>query len=480
MKITKIEIKNFKAFRGPDVIDLSEKGGQSLLLYGENGSGKTSLYKALELFLESSENDSIRFIDHQNIFATDDGYVRLHFTSNPNLQKVDYEWSENALNDTKVQPIIEASKAKRFLDYKELLKTNYLHHEHNSVNVFDLLINTLLKNVTNDQIVPPRSFSEQWEEISEAVPLEPGSAQEIIDIEQQLEIFNTTLKDILDELEVRASQILRKFGYEDTVVALKFGPPSVTYNHDSGELDNMQILLKVDFFEDHLPAHHLFLNEAKLSAIALSIFFAGFTLQPPSDLKVLALDDALIGLDMSNRLPVLDILDDKMFKDYQIFLMTYDRTFYEIVKQRKFNNEQWKTAELYCGKVDGYEIPVYVENEAYLEKARKYLNANDYKACAVYVRTAFEAAMKKFCKKENVRIRYRENPKDLTSMDFWIPITRWKINNQDVINQALKNRIWSAQKFTLNELCHATFANIYRNELEDAIDAVECLETELQ
>lgn len=480
MKITKIEIKNFKAFRGPDVIDLSEKGGQSLLLYGENGSGKTSLYKALELFLESSENDSIRFIDHQNIFATDDGYVRLHFTSNPDLQKVDYEWSENALNDTVVQPIIDASKAKRFLDYKELLKTNYLHYEHNSVNVFDLLVNTLLKNVPNDQVVPPRSFSEQWEEISDAVPLEPGTTQEIIDIEQQLEIFNTGLKDILDELEVRASQILRKFGYEDTIVALKFGPPSVTYNQDSEELNNTQILLKVDFFENDLPAHHRFLNEAKLSAIALSIFFAGFTLQPPSDLKILALDDALIGLDMSNRLPVLDILDEKEFEDYQIFLMTYDRAFYEMAKHRKSDDKQWKTAELYRGEVDGYEIPVYVEGKAYIDKAKEYLRANDYKACAIYVRTALEAAIKQYCEKRNLAIKYRENPKDLRSEDFWVPIKMETNEAGDLLlDLRVVDKIELARKFILNELSHDTFVNIYRKEVEDAIDAVAELEAAL-
>ena len=162
MKITKIEIKNFKAFRGPDVIDLSENG-QSLLLYGENGSGKTSLYKALELFLESSENDSLKFIDHKNFSAIDegdDGYVRLHFTPNPNLQKTTYEWldSEDALNDTKVQPIIDASKAKGFLDYKALLHTHYLHYEKDVVDVFDLLINTLLKNVINDLADPLNSL----------------------------------------------------------------------------------------------------------------------------------------------------------------------------------------------------------------------------------------------------------------------------------------------------------------------------------
>ena len=35
------------------------------------------------------------------------------------------------------------------------------------------------------------------------------------------------------------------------------------------------------------------------------------------------------------------------------------------------------------------------------------------------------------------------------------------------------------RKFILNELSHATFANIYRKELEDAIEAVEQLENAL-
>ena len=132
MKITKIEIKNFKAFQGPDVIDLSGVNGkgQNLLLYGENGSGKTSLYEALKLFLESSEDDSIKF--NQNIFVdqTDKGHIKLDFTPNPKLNnKYSYEWSEDVQEHTSVQPIIEASWAKGFLSYKDLLKTNFLHHD---------------------------------------------------------------------------------------------------------------------------------------------------------------------------------------------------------------------------------------------------------------------------------------------------------------------------------------------------------------
>ncbi|MBN3923585.1 AAA family ATPase [Nostoc sp. NMS4] len=49
MKITKIELKNFRAFYGEHTIDLSKKG-KNLLIYGENGSGKSSLLKAIELF----------------------------------------------------------------------------------------------------------------------------------------------------------------------------------------------------------------------------------------------------------------------------------------------------------------------------------------------------------------------------------------------------------------------------------------------
>lgn len=485
MKITKIEIKNFKAFRGPDVIDLGEKG-QNLLIYGENGSGKTSLYKALELFLESSEGTH-QFVDYRNIFTTEEGYIKLHLTPNLKLNnKETYEWSETNPDDAKIQPIIDASKAKGFLDYRDLLKTNYLHHEHNSVNVFDLLINTLLKNVPNDQVVPPRSFSEQWEEISDAVPLDPGATQEIITLEQQLETFNIGLKDVLDQLEGEASQILKKFGYKDAVVALKFDPPSVTYNQNSGELNNTQILLKVDFFQSNLPAHHKFLNEAKLSAIALSIFFAGFMLQPPSDLKILALDDALIGLDMSNRLPVLDILDENEFEDYQIFLMTYDRTFYEMAKQRKAEDKQWKAAELYRGEIDSYEIPTYIEERAYIDKAKEYLKANDYKACAVYIRTAFEAIIKRFCEKKNLKVKYREDPKRLKSEDLWRQIKTGPIRAvkkkgaTPFLKQTLIGKIESSRKFTFNPLSHANIVNVYRKELEDAIEAVERLETELK
>ena len=468
VKITKIEIKNFKAFYGTYQIDL-HKAGKNLLIYGENGSGKTSLYKALELFLDSSENDTIDFKDHQNLFNADKGYIKLHLRTNPTSNEHVYEWSDD-VKETVDLPIITASKSKGFFDYKALLETYYLHRESDTVNVFNLLIENLLANVTSD--VTGLSIAEEWENISE----QSSSQPDVEILEEQLAVFNREIADRLTELEARASEILDKFGYN---VSFKLNVQEITYNRTNEALDNQEILLKVTFFDEDISAHHRFLNEAKLSAIALAIYFAGFLLQPESDLKILALDDVLIGLDMSNRLPVLDLLEE-YFSDYQIFLTTYDKAWYEIVKQRTARGGKWKAVEFYFSQTDEYEVPIYVEDKAYLEKAREHLDANDYKACAVYVRTAFEAAIKQYCEKNDLAIKYRENPRDLRSEDFWAPIKMEKDEaGHLLLDLRVVDEIERSRKFILNELSHAIFANIYRNELEDAIDVVERLKNAL-
>ena len=131
MKITEIEIKNFKAFYGTYRIDL-RKSGKNLLIYGENGSGKSSLYFALKLFLESGEDPSHRFENDQNIFITDAGCIRLCLRTDQGSKQNIYEWSEN-VRETDDELIIEGSRAKGFLDYKSLLETHYVHRESNTV-----------------------------------------------------------------------------------------------------------------------------------------------------------------------------------------------------------------------------------------------------------------------------------------------------------------------------------------------------------
>ena len=479
MKITDIKIKNFRAFPNTYRINF-RNAGKNLLIYGENGSGKSSLYLALKLFLESGipegseDNKSNDFESHQNIFVEEPGHIKLSFGPAHLLKKNTYEWSRDVKETTDAM-IVETSKAKGFLDYKSLLETHYIHRESKTVNLFDLLVKTLLANTINP--VTERTLAGDWDAIQPPFPRRSAKIQ-IAALEARIGVFNDELTNRLTDLRPKVSDMLSKFGYK---VALDLDFQGVVYNQDKKILGNQEILLKVEFFDTNIPSHHLLLNEAKLSAIAIAIYLSSILClpEPKRGMKILALDDVLIGLDMSNRLPVLDILEE-YFSDYQIFLMTYDRAWYEIVKQRTSRSGKWKAVEFYFSQTGKYEVPVYAEGKTYLEKAREYLDANDYKACAIYVRTAFEAAIKQYCENKRLAVRYRENPKHLKSEDFWVPI-KMEMNETGTLLLDLRivDKIESARKFILNELSHATFVNIYRKELEDAIAAVADLEAAL-
>ena len=469
MRITEIEIKNFKAFYGTYRINL-RKTGKNLLVYGENGSGKSSLYFALKLFLESGDDSSDRFENDQNIFIGDPGYIKLCLRADQGSKQETYEWSES-VKETDDELIIEASRAKGFLDYKDLLETHYVHRESDTVNVFNLLVETLLANTVN---IEGQSLAADWAAIQSPYPRR-NAANQIATLESQIEIFNDELVNRLARLQPKAAEILGKFGHN---VALNFDFPGVQYNRENRTLDNQEILLTVELFDRNIPEHHRFLNEARLSAIAIAIYFSSILIQPESRLKILALDDVLIGLDMSNRLPVLDILAE-YFSEYQIFLTTYDKVWYEIVRQRT-SDADWEYAEFYSEKTNKYEIPIYAQDKPYLDKAKEYFAANDYKACVIYLRTAFEAAIKKFCEKENLQVRYRENPKRLTTEDFWGPIkARRQSDGTSFLDQSLINEIELYRSIILNPLSHARIVPVVKKEVSDAMKAVEKLEDKL-
>ena len=84
MKIQTIEIINYKAFLGTHRIKV---GGKNLFIYGENGSGKSSLYYALKDFFQSSIED-IDLSKLENIFVSEKkkGKTSIKVVFNPNSQ----------------------------------------------------------------------------------------------------------------------------------------------------------------------------------------------------------------------------------------------------------------------------------------------------------------------------------------------------------------------------------------------------------
>ncbi|HXG07134.1 MAG TPA: AAA family ATPase, partial [Nitrososphaera sp.] len=459
MRITSIEISNYRAFKGaPLKIDL-HAAGKNLLVYGENGSGKSSLYLALKNFLEcAAKNHNIIDYPFRNLFVqTDDCYIKLQFSNKNGYRDPDaklYEWS-NAKNDTGERLILELDKTKGFIDYKALLATYFLHQEKTSVNVFDLFVTSIVANVEND--LTKRTFGEEWRKIKQSIPRR-NAGDPLRQLDQLIQEFNDGLREKLKELTRETGKILTHFGYD---IAVEFTFGGIAYKRESKTIENQLIGLKVKFFRKERDDHHHFLNEAKLSAIAISVFFAALLLQPRSRLRILALDDVLIGLDMSNRMPVLDILD-KHFDGYQIFFFTYDRVWYEIIRQR---NQTWKHVEFFACNTDEGELPIYAEDKKYLDKAREYFQANDYRAAAIYLRTHFEVKLKEFCDKKNLKVKYKNNPKHLQAKDFWTAVCD-KDNGGPFTSPALTTQVDLCLTNIMNPLCHSRTINFHKKEIQ--------------
>ena len=69
--------------------------------------------------------------------------------------------------------------------------------------------------------------------------------------------------------------------------------------------------------------------------------------QTTPHLKLLVLDDVLVGLDHSNRLPVLNVLVD-LFTNWQVVLLTHDKGWFDLARQRVPDGE-WACYEIYEG-----------------------------------------------------------------------------------------------------------------------------------
>ena len=461
MRITKIELENFRAFYNNYLIDLG-KDGKNLLVYGENGSGKSSLYKALKYFLDS-HRQNLNFLDFKNIFnPKDEGHIKFSMRADRGSAETMVTWSHDT-KETHDGVILESAKTKGFIDYKKLLETYFLHIDNDRVNIYDLLMLKLLPYSENE--ISHNTFEFDYEELLKS----PKSKQPT----ELLKNYNDGLSIKLDSIKSKANEILKMFDYK---ISIQFDFAGIKFDGRPKEAEKRiiqrEIWLHVDFFnKEKLDKHHLILNEAKLSAIAISIFFASILEQPSSDLKVLALDDVLIGLDMSNRMPIIDILQ-KYFTDYQIFFMTYDKTWFDIIRQ-KVTDKEWKYIEFFSNTNDDFEVPVYADNQNFIERAEYYLSQGDLKSSVVYLRSEFENQLKKFCDKHNIAVKYKINQRKLTTEDFLQPVM------QKIGDDALKNEIELHRTVILNPLSHSTIASIESKEVKKSIGVIQRFITKL-
>ena len=469
-RLTKIEIENYRAFRGHFELDLPD--GCNLLVYGENGAGKSSFYHALKEFFENPERQ-LKIDKNRHAFNTDPALIRLSFAApspaggNAIISKP-YEWSA-AKNDSRAPEMRTLDKGKGFLDYRALLQIHLLPKGEQQINLFDLFINSLLPHYKNP--VTGQTFEADWKRIKE--PFAPYLWKPS-GLDDWIKNFNAGFERVVKDSVALASKILADF---DKELGVEVKYVDATYNWRPKKLFPPTITLIPSFKRLTPDQYHDFLNEARLSAMATAIYFSGVKRSPVASFSLLVLDDILIGLDMANRMMVLDIIE-KLFKDWQIIILTYHKAWFEVLKARLTTTQwpnDWKVVTMRMRRALGVEFPIDVaKSETFLSQAHIHFNPPppgmvDIKAAAVYARTAFESVMSWYGAEMRLPVAYVESRRELDTNDFLKSIENQllKLRNQRdrEFAKAVLQEVKHARHFVLNPHSH------YNPEQEDEIAA---------
>ena len=372
IKIDKIKLNNFRFFVDDEEHNSFELNGNNMLVYGENGSGKSSLYRAFE-FLAQTKIEKENFLKSKNIFGNSKPFIQFDLDNSKSVL-IDEEHLENSCDYLRALAIYRP-----MLEYKNLLKIHYqTDKSRDEINIYDMLRELFMeypigKNRVLGDVQNPNKYYDKLKEIINS---------------NVLSDINTFLKQFDD-----------KFHIKEFFFDMEFT--------EDGKVEFI-VNVKIDFMNNALDTYHHFLNEAKLSALAIAIHFAIIRnisdKLEDSSLKLLILDDLLISLDMSNRLSLVRLIKE-YFNDFQIFLFTHDKGFFEILKDKM----KWKAYEIYVDNSGEFEKPYIKKSLNYFENAKKHFDEYDYPACANYLRKEVERIKELKDKKEASISRLREN-----------------------------------------------------------------------
>ncbi len=498
MKIKKVEIKDYKAFYGLNEFNVE---GKNLFIYGENGSGKSSFYYALKDFFQSSI-ETLSYDETENIFLTKakqgKGFIKVTFNPDRSGAANDKTYTVKktskdtyAAGDTSIR---DAIKLKSFLTYKNLLSIHHINRE-NEIDLFDLLVKGVLKHFKSVAITGSKELGELWDDVEVAIGKETNQTFNITakkkEVDEAIDKFNTAFKKLFDRNSIEnimkfAQPILDKFGH-NIEIELNYtqARPNAAYNG----FERNHVRAKVKYLGREIPKPHIFLNEARLSAIAISIYL-GMVKRHVQGIpcKVLFLDDIFIGLDISNRLPLLKILDTE-FPNYQVFITTYDKPWYEFVKSTYLDgNSAWKSFEFYARRArKGFEIPIVRENNSnshiqnYIDKAEEYFSKADNKAAGVYLRSAFEFMLKRFCY-EKVPVTFYLDSSKMKTDTFWNAVKKFKQDKPTKcgLTPATAAQIDHYTSLVLNPLSHHDInKHEITSEIQGALSTIKTLKAEL-
>ena len=494
-KIKSLQLNNFKFFRQSNPIVLD---GKHLLLYGENGSGKSSIFWGLYTLLEAAykqPNEVKSYFNSSdtslvNIFAikqTDPGTGIEHSDSYVTIETDNGKTFKASLLDTTIcgnNDAKESRKAIDFLNYQSLFAFQHFKNSEN-VDLSDVFDYYILPYVTFSPIrVNGKDISnagEMWKEYQNGPTKVGGNIKKNNKNEfQSFEShFKTEFQKLIDFINQNSYDIIKELGY-DINFTLSYTLPSSYIGYKIYDYQKYKIILTIDSYNGKsIPINRpqTFLNEAKLTALALSIRLSVLKYRTntlaPDALEVLILDDIMISLDMSNREMLSELLLKKggYADKYQLFFFTHDRNLFQFIDRRigQLNNKSnWKEIGIYIGKDShGIEYPVIVDEEAdSYSKAQKFKDAFDYETASIYIRKTLEQILKNLLPPEILK----SDPDTFVSLQ-----SMWGKFKQiyNPIAPNIMSLFENSKLLILNPAAHLLSKPIYKRELDRAFKLVD-------
>lgn len=500
--IQAVHINYFKFFADNEPIKIDSK---HLLLYGENGSGKSSIYWALYTLLEAVGKDTSKL---DRYFAKGDSSCLLNLNTpdaKDSFVKVTLQNNTEykiALGDytVKTQPNAQATfLGSDFINYRFMFKISDFKHrdEMDLFNLFEKELFPYLKVIKSIRLIhqAKESFDckEIWEDLKKGERKIPTNAQMMFNPLHLEEEYVTNLRRFVEELSgiitrinIEGNTLLHdKLGYNSLRFELqceqefkKFGGGGELGGRESDNPVGLpKIHLKIPDYEGHTIARpQSFLNEAKWAAIGIAIRFAIVDIKKDyvdnTDFQLLVLDDLLVSLDMSNRRKVLDMLLDKYADDYQIFMFTHDRGFFEFAKHQiksSITKDDWLNLEMYAGVKDSVSLPTLIVNESNLSKAKKCFDLNEYEMAGNLLRKVTEEFCQEFLPKR------RQVDKNFERLDLnGLLQATILFANEAGLKSDLFEKLDSHRKNIFNVSSHHGFdVPLFRSEIAESFKTLE-------
>jgi hypothetical protein len=491
MRLTKISLRDFRAFPGD--FELPLPGGCSITIYGENGSGKSSLAGALRDFF-SLDRPFPRPIDpHAHAFphpAQRHPRIQLVFEHSGTTETVTWETArlhplelDNGQTPPSATPaqrqaLVSVARQSGFYDYRVLLRTSYRSDGADlGKQLFLLFVENLLGGFP---LVPGGNefVRERWNILKNTTPASRHDKR-ILEANRVAFTLNKTLPGFLDQTRVEANRFLATYFPNQRLLIRAFATPGCTFAKQTKTLTGQTVRAEIEYNGRQVDGHEEFLNEARLTALGLAMFLAALKLADsnpaaPDPLRLLVLDDVLIGLDLSNRLPLLECLRQE-FPHHQTILLTYDELWFDIAREHTKHWGKWHSAQMFAeltGPTDP-PIPRLKECTDDLAIARRYLSTNDLRSAAVYVRAAFEAKLRKTCEDNKIKLDFKQDPKKVSTQMLWDAVLaehrEMLAIGKEFLDANLVPGLNAIRSQVLNRLSHDGGVGLTRPDVQTAI-----------